>query len=179
MKQLLKISLILSFILLLAGCKKSFVISEKQRILFQYDYLYNGQVNQHYGFIIDNEGNVLTYNNPVEWNSPDKDLIMTDSQVDENINRCTYSDKIISAEELLKFSGIIENIASSKVTATKNTGTGVGTTSFICYQFSESTGTYKGNVIKMEGDNTCENLNFYSKKVTSWMREIGNSISIK
>jgi hypothetical protein len=179
MKQFLKIIIIISSVLLFAGCKKNFVISERQRILFQYDYVNEAQENQHNGFIIDNGGNVLTYNNPVEWNFPDKDLNITDNQVDENIGICINSGKIIPAEELLKFSNVIENIASSKVTAIKNTGTDAGKTVFICYQFSESTGTYKGSLIKMEGDNTCENLNFYAKKVTSWMREIGDSISIK
>jgi hypothetical protein len=29
----------------------------------------------------------------------------------------------------------------------------------------------------MEGDFTCENLNFYSKKVAAWMREINNSLT--
>ncbi|MCJ7447081.1 MAG: hypothetical protein MUO72_05295 [Bacteroidales bacterium] len=179
MKQFLKITVILCSVLLFTGCKKNYVISERQRILFQYEYINNAQANQHYGFIIDNEGNVLTYNNPVEWNFPDKDLIITDSQVDENIGKCIYSGKKIPGEKLLKFSNFIENIASSKVTATKNTGSDAGKTVFICYQFSESIRTYKGSLIKMEGDNTCENLNFYSKKVTSWMREICDSISIK
>ena len=179
MKQLLKIFIIISSVLLFAGCKKNYVISERQRILFQYEYVNDTGENQHYGFIIDNGGNVLSYNNPLEWNFPDNDLNITDNQVDENIARCINSGKRIPVEELLKFSNAIENIASSKVTAIKNNGTDAGKTVFICYQFSESTGTYKGSLIKMEGDNNCENLNYYSKKVTSWMREIGDSIFIK
>ena len=87
------------------------------------------------------------------------------------------SDKLIETEELRKYSGFIPNIVSSKVTAPKNQNADAGSTKFICYQFSESTGTYKGTLIKMEGDITCENLNFYSKKVAAWLREIHGIIS--
>jgi hypothetical protein len=52
-----------------------------------------------------------------------------------------------------------------------------GKTEFVCYQFSESTGTYQGYLIKLEGDYTSENLNFYSRKVASWLREISEAIS--
>jgi len=179
MKHILKIFLIISSVILIAGCRKNYVISERQRILFQYEYINDTRENRHYGFFIDNEGNVLTYDNPVEWNFPDKDLNITENQVDENISRCMISGKSIPVEELMKFSNFIENISSSKVTAVKNSGTDTGKSVFICYQFFEGTGTYKGYLIKMEGDSSCENLNFYSKKVTLWMKEIGDTISIK
>jgi hypothetical protein len=179
MKKSLPITIILSCVLLLTGCKKNYVISERQRILFQYEYVNSAWGDQHHGFLIDNEGNVLTYNNPAVWHFPDTDLIISNSHADENIASCTYSGKRIPAEELLKFSNYIENIASSKVTAPKNTAADAGTTQFICYLFSEDSGVYKGTLIKMEGDYTCENLNFYSKKVTSWMKEIRDSISIR
>jgi len=158
------------------GCKKNFVISEKQVILFQYDYVNFAWGYQQHGFVIDNEGDVLIYHNPEAWNYPDKEFILTEKQVTDNLEKCTDSGKKIPKDELRKYSGFISNIASSKITAPKNQGADQGSIEFLCYQFSESTGTYKGTLIKMEGDVTCENLNFYSKKVTAWMREIYNSI---
>lgn len=179
MKQSPYITIFLISVLFLAGCKKNYVISDRQRILFQYEYINNSRGEQHFGFLIDNTGNVLTYNNPVAWNFPDKDMKLSSVHADENIEGCTNTGKIIPPQELSKFSGYIENIASSKVSALKNSDTDAGTTQFICYLYSESNGEYKGTVIKMEGDHTCENLNFYSKKVTSWMKEISDNISIR
>jgi hypothetical protein len=168
----LGIILIVLMTLFITGCKKSNVISGKQSILFQMEYVNYAWGFQHSGLIIDSEGNVLTYNNPELWNSPDNDLILNEKEVAENIGSCTISDKKIPEEELRKYSGYIKNIASSKVSALKNVAADAGSTQFICYQYSESTGMYKGYIIKMEGDFTCENLNFYSKKTSAWMRDI-------
>jgi len=166
------IILILSLILLISGCKKNYVISKKQVILFQYEYINYAWGYQHNGFLIDTAGNVLIYNNPEGWNFPDKDFGLSEIQMRENIDSCSQSGKKIPKEELKKYSGYINNIALSKITAMKNIAADAGTTEFICYQFSENTGMYKGFLIKREGDFTCENLNFFSKKVASWMKEI-------
>ncbi|MCX6253659.1 MAG: hypothetical protein NTV31_04190 [Bacteroidia bacterium] len=172
-----KIVLITLTVLFITGCKKNYVISDNQTILFQVDYINYAWGYQHHGTIIDNEGNVLTYNNPEDWNFPDDDLGLSESQVAENINKCIQTSKKIPKEELQRYAKYIKNIASSKVTALKNVAADAGSLEYICYQFSESTGMYKGYLIKMEGDFTCENLNFYSKKVAAWMREINNSLT--
>jgi hypothetical protein len=163
-------------LLVTTGCKKNIVNTGNQVLLFQLDYVNYAWGYQHNGFLIDNEGNILTYSNPEAWHFPDNDLILSEKDVNENINKCTHSGIKIPAEELHKFSNYIKNIASSKVTAVKNTGADAGSTEFICYLFSQSTLKYKGTLIKKEGDFTCENLNFFSKKVVVWMREINDSI---
>ena len=148
----------------------------KQAILFQVDYINYAWGYQHNGFIIDNEGKVLTYKNPQEWIFPDKDFKLSGNQVHANIEKCLFSGKIIPPDELIKYARYIKNISSSKVTATKNVAADAGSLEYICYQFHESSDTYKGSLIKMEGDFTCENLNFYSKKVAIWLKNINDTI---
>jgi hypothetical protein len=157
-------------------CKKNVAINEKQAILFQVDYVNYAKGYQHNGFIIDNKGNILTYKNPQKWNFPDKDFKLSESQVRDNIENCLNSGKKISAEELKKYANYIKNISSSKVTALKNVSASEGSLEYICYQFSEKSGTYKGYLIKMEGDVTCENLNFFTKKVAIWLKNINETI---
>ena len=174
-----KIAFITFLFLISAGCKKTYNISDKQKILFHFEYVNYAWGYQHYGFIIDNEGNVLTYYNPEVWNFPDKDFALNADQVTENIGYCLNSGKKISKTELQKYTNYIKNIAVSKVTAPKNVAADAGSSEFICYQFSENTGIYKGYIIKTEGDFRSENLNFYSKKVVSWMRTIKSSLPKK
>ncbi len=121
----------------------------------------------------------LLYDNPEEWNFPDNGSVISQDKLFENLSKCTISERIIPREELQKFSKHIQNIASSKVSAPKNAGADMGSITYICYQFDEGSRTYKGFLIKMEGDITCENLNFFSKKVASWMKEINDNISIE
>jgi hypothetical protein len=160
----------------ISGCKKNVVINEKQAILFQVDYVNYAWGYQHNGFIIDNQGNVLTYKNPQNWNFPDKDFNLSESQVRENLANCLNSGKKIPDEELKKYAGYIKNISSSKVTALKNVAADAGSMQYICYQFSEKPEGYKAFLIKMEGDFTRENLNFFSKKVTTWLKNINDTI---
>lgn len=175
-KSLSGIVILLITILSISGCKKNLTVSDKQAVLFQFDYLNYAWGYQHNGFLIDNNGNVLKYNNPENWNFPDNDKSLTISQVEENISKCTPADIKISDEELQRYVNYIDNIASSKISAIKNVAADAGASEYICYQYSENTGYYKGSLIKLEGDFTCENLNFFSKKVYSWMKEINNSI---
>jgi len=174
-----KILPLLLLILFFPGCKKSYMISEKQTIIFQYDYINYAWGYQHNGYIIDNEGNILTYNNPEDWNFMDKDMILTDKQVAGNIAKCQASGKKISPDELQKYTSYIKNIASSEVTASKNVAADAGTAEYLCFQYSGSTDSYKGYIIRTEGDFTRNNLNFYSKKVALWMKDINSSLVIK
>jgi hypothetical protein len=175
----LKTFFILITILLIPGCKKNIVINEKQAILFQVDYVNYAWGYQHTGFIIDNVGNILTYNNPQSWEFPDKDLNLSESQVHSNLEKCVKTGKKVSLQELKKNAGYIKNISSSKVTAMKNVAADAGSLEYFCYQFSENSRNYKGTIIKMEGDFTCENLNFFSKKVAAWLKKIHENIDKK
>jgi hypothetical protein len=172
----LKIILGILLLMLTAACKKDNLISDKQTVLFQFEYINYAWGYQHTGYFIDKEGNVLTYNNPREWNFPDNDLTLSDKQIAENIAKCSLSSVKASKEDVQKYSNYIKNICSSKVTALKNVAADAGSSEFSCFQFSEKSGLYKGCLIKMEGNFTCENLNFYSKKVVLWMKGISKSV---
>jgi hypothetical protein len=162
-------SLLLILTAIMTGCKKNIAISDRQAILFEFEYVNYTLNYNHYGFLIDTEGNVLSYNNPETWNFPDRDLRISESNVAENLSLCAHTGIRIPKSELQKYSNHIRNIASSKITALKNETDDAGSTEYICYQYSENSGMYKGTIIKMEGDFTCENLNFYSRNVAEWM----------
>jgi hypothetical protein len=164
---------------LFTGCKKNNAISEKQEILFQFDYINYAWGYRHNGFYVDSEGKILTYDNPQEWNFPDDDFTLTESQLHKNLENCLYSGKKIPASELRKYADYIKNISSSKVSALKNVAADAGSIQYICYQFSGVPPAYKGCLIKMEGDFTCENLNFYSKRVSAWLKNINDTIQKK
>jgi hypothetical protein len=160
-----------------SGCKKDHIVSQGQKIFFQQDYVNYAWGYQHYGFIIDSDGNVMTYDKPEKWNFPDKSNNLTEIQVNENMSSCKPTGKKIPRTELQKYINYISYISLSKVTAPKHVGSDMGSLGYYCYQFSEISSTYKVATIKTEGDLVCENLNFYSKRVVAWMKDISLSIS--
>jgi len=167
------------FVLILTGCDKDFTLSDEQEILFQYDYQNYAWGRQHSGYFIDRKGNILTYNMPEEWTHTDNDLIIFQEQMMENLDKCVISDLSVPLPELEKFTRHIPNLSLSKVSAIRNTGADMGSHTFICYKFDDTFKVYKGFLIKMEGDNTCENLNFFSKKVVSWLKGINHDLALK
>jgi hypothetical protein len=166
---------IFSFLILaisLSGCHKDYAVSEGQDILFQQEFIKSGWNYQNYGFIINSDGNVLTFRNPEKWNFPDKDNKLTKQQVKENISSCTFSGKKILKPELQKYKSFIDKISSGRVTALESAKDEMGSMVFYCYQYSEKSSTFKATIIKMEGDQQCENLNSFSKTVVDWMKDI-------
>lgn len=174
--KIFKVFSLIFLAFLVSGCEKAYVLSKDQEILFQQEYTNYAWGYQHHGFIIDNNGNILIFNNPDKWNFPDKDGKLTEEQVKENLASCTLTGKKIDKTELNKYINYIDNISSSKVTASKTTGNDMGSVVYYCYQFSENSSTYRATKIKMEGDLQCENLNYFSKRVVHWMKKIDAAI---
>ena len=90
--------------------------------------------------------------------------------------QCTHSG-IKVHNEILENTADTFGIVLSKVTAEKNTGADMGKIQYLCYQYDEHSHCYKGAVIKMEGDFTKENLNFYSRKIANWLKSVADSLS--
>jgi len=172
----LKIFIIFILSLPVQSCRKTVVINSKQAVLFQVEYVNGAENRRHYGFFVDNQGKILAYDNPADWAFPDKQLMINSLQLNSDLSKCRDTGLKVPEEELLNHARVIKNISASKVTAMKRSSPGSGSMKYICYQFNEGTGIYKGSLIKMEGDSTCENLNFYSKRVALWLRGIFEKI---
>lgn len=168
----IKIFILPITLVLLTGCRKNVVISDKQAMLFEVEYVSTSHGSQHNGFVIDKEGNVRVYRNPENWNYPDKNFKLTSKQAGSNLANCMNTGTRIPKDELIKYARFIKNISASKITALKHVAADTGSIRYICYQFDEKSGIYKGSLIKMEGAATCENLNFYSRKVAAWLKSI-------
>jgi hypothetical protein len=161
------------------GCRKTYTLSEDQKILFQYSYIRDSGNTENQGFIIDKEGNVLIYNQPEKWNFPDQGSILTQAQVAENLKSCTGTGIKVPPAELKKFESYIINLAASKVSARKTTGTEKGTFNYYCFTYSSDDATYKQVTIRTHGDFVCENFNFFARKVAEWMNLILQGLPVR
>jgi len=162
--------------LLLTGCQKTYVVSKYQSVLYQLEYSKNSDIKSLSGYYIDTKGNVLIYNSPEKWNFPREDETISKSELLENLSLTKSASKKIESADLQKFINYIDNIGASKVTLTKLHPTDSATLYFCCYQYSDDSEEYKRTIIKAEGRINCENLNFFSKKVVTWMTDIDKTI---
>jgi hypothetical protein len=159
-------------LLALAGCQKTYVVSKYQSVLYQLEYSKDPDKNLIKGYYIDSKGNILRYNSPVRWNYPREDETISKSELLENLSLTKKDSNKIELTELQKYVNYIDNIAASKVTLTKLHTTDSATLYFYCYQYSDDSEEYKRTLIKTEGRINCENLNFFTKKVVTWMSGI-------
>jgi hypothetical protein len=171
-----KVFLLFMLIVASCGCKKTGNVNDAQIILFEVEYVNYAWGYQHNGFIIDINGNVYTYDKPEGWNFPANDRELGNEEIAENLSKCTLSEYKVPMDELKKYSLYIRNISQSSVSAMKNSGYDMGSLEYVCYQASPSSGMHRRYLIKMEGDFTCENLNIYTKKVASWLKDVSEAI---
>ncbi len=172
MRSFLNYFILIPFLLSLGGCQKTAVMNENQKILFQYSYLNSAAGNINQGFIIDNEGNLLIYNQPEKWNLPDKNSVISQAQVLENLSMCTLTGKKVPEAELLKHTKNIINIASSRVTARKTIAPRSASYGYYCYVYNGGNSTYRQVTVKTAGAFESENLNFYSRRIVEWMNQM-------
>jgi hypothetical protein len=161
--------------LIFSGCKKEHTINPDQKILFEVSYVNYAWVYVNQGYIIDNEGNILTFNNPENWHFPDNTHSLTSQQVEENLSKCIKTGKKVPLEELKKYSNYIDNLAASKISSPVSRGADMGAHGYYCFQYSPSGSTYKCVTLKVTGDWESENINFYTKKVVDWLSSINAS----
>lgn len=171
-----KYRLLLLLIILSSGCQKDNVVSEDQKIIFQYSYTNRAWGPQNQGLLIKGDGNVLVYDNPEKWNFPDSENKLTQAQVEENLSYCTPTDLKIPQAELQKYVKYINNFASSKVSAPVSRGADMGAFSYLCFQFSTDSLNYKTVTIRVRGDWEYENLNYFSKKTVDWLDSIRSEL---
>lgn len=151
-------------------------MSQDQKILFQVSYVNYAWGGANEGFIIDNEGNILTYSNPDVWNFPSGEKILTVAQVNENLSKCIATGKKISVNELQNHINYIDNLASSKISSPVGRGADMGSHGYYCFQYSGNNSTYKCVTIKIEGDWESENLNYCTNRVVDWLQNISKGL---
>jgi hypothetical protein len=178
MRLVIILSLIVFSTATLESCRKGNFLSSDQKILFQYSYVNYAWETNNQGFLIDNGGNLLIYNQPEKWNFPDKNSTLTQSQVAENLSYCTATGRKVTEAELQKYASYITNLSASKITAKKSVAADMGTFNYYCFCYSEGGSAYRQVIIKTFGDFECENLNFYSKKVVEWMNQMMEGLSL-
>lgn len=175
--EMMRFAVIMLLIIAAGSCRKNNSVNDSQLVLFQYEYVNYAWGYQHSGFIIDQEGRVLTYSQPEGWHFPGKEMELSSDEIEDNISKCTDTGILIDPAELRRYSSYITNLAKSDVSALKNTGADMGTVEYVCYTLNEANGRYTRHLIRMEGDFTRENLNIYAKKVTAWMKDLNTRIA--
>ena len=168
MKKFILIGLAL-LSLCFCSCKK-----EKDTIiyLYRYSYINFSGLPDHSGWIIDQTGNVKSYNNPEKWNFADTSGYISKQQLSDNISACLTVLSSVSTIELAKYDALIEAASKGELTTPDCPGADRGSYTYQCYWYDKTKGKYKEVLLSNDGDCSYHNTDKSAIEIDSWLKTI-------
>ncbi len=167
-----KALVILVFGLSLVSCEKEYYTIVPYPCYFQCSNTFSAFINTHSGWMIDDKGNVRSFENPLYWNYPDADGYITEAKLVENLSKCNPSSTIISNADLIKYSSMVESAANGKLTTPVSKSMDAGATAYYCYWYDQSKGMYKQVLLSQNGDWVSYNTSKKAKILDGWLKSI-------
>lgn len=127
------------------------------------------------GWMIDMQGNIMSFNLPSKWNYTDTSGFITENKLIENISNCENKIGEISKNELYRFSFLINKAIEGNMTEKINVGNDAGQYQYSCYKFDANSGLYKKVILSVEGDFRYHNENFEAIEISEWMKKLNNN----
>lgn len=173
--KILKAALIFFGItLVLLGCScYDTSLNIEQHILFHFSYINQAWSYQHWGWFIDNTGEVKSYKvqSPANWNLADSNGYISSDRLEENYqlaNICFYK---ISKSELKKYL-LIDSAAKGNLSQETYQGADGGVNIFYCYYWDKEQEKYKQVLLSKSGDVNQNNLHPNAIVLDNWLKEI-------
>ena len=128
---------------------------------------------QYNGWIIDADGNVMSFNLPTSnWNGTDSLGFISETDLLNNIAMCDTSIEKVTERKLYLNNKLIQGAAMGTLTEKKNTSNDAGSTKYSCYYYDIEMDAFKKVLLNVEGDWSYHNESTEAKKITTWMKKI-------
>ncbi|MGB0862526.1 MAG: hypothetical protein ACPG19_14385 [Saprospiraceae bacterium] len=172
--------IILSSIFIISSCdlSESVTLDELERypVYFQYEYINYAWVKNHYGWFIDNQGNVMGYNQPDQWNSGSNEGLYAENDLLSNLALVDTLLYTVNIEELQQQVAHISAAHKGTLSDQENTAQDMGTNTLYAFAWDEDKQEYERILIKSTGDWSQENNNSEAKKIFNWLNSVGKEI---
>jgi hypothetical protein len=165
-----KLYLLLLAMLVLVGCNSNDQYDKK--VYFELSYINYAWGYVHQGWLIDQDGRVLSYHNPKTWNSVEDGGYITQDALSKNTLYCDSTIRTIPLATLSHYRSLIPSAVSGKIADHGWAGCDGGTLSYICYYYDSMNGKYKKAILKQSGDYSCENVSASAQSLITWMESI-------
>ncbi|MDD5773146.1 MAG: hypothetical protein PHX78_06735 [bacterium] len=146
----------------------------KQKFLFELEHINFAWGYNHYGFYIDNEGSIYSY----QYSKNDKKFdfnenkFYTEEELSEKYSHLKKLIKVIDIKILNEKSKLIESASKGNYSERVGMGADQGGTDYIAYLFDPKINKYKVVELCVEGDWSYFNLSDSAKDLTSWLKNI-------
>lgn len=151
-------------------------LHKNQKIYFQYEYVNYAWGYQHFGWMIDDKGNVLCFKKPENWVSADSLGYVNAVDMENNIMKIDSVCLKIDASELNKKISLIQKASEGKISEPVSEMFDAGVTIFSAFTYDPETKLYKRVLLKQIGDARIENSSEESVELYEWLQDISYEI---
>ena len=179
MKYLLKkVLLIVISGMALSGCEKpteeELRILDEQQVYFQYQHLNIAWGRVHKGYFIGEDGKILAYNDPEEWNSFDKNDRISAELLNENLTKATNVVHVVSSLTLRQKSRKIFDAARGELSEPESHGADMGSHCYYVLIFDPPSGNYTRYLVRQTGNIIINRNSSEAKIIGDWLEKLKN-----
>jgi len=166
-----------------AGCSSDsggmVELHKNQKIYFQYEYVNYAWGYQHFGWMIDNKGNVLCFRKPEKWISADSLGYVSAVDMDNNIEKIDSVCFKIDMRELNQKISLIQKASMGKISGPVSEMFDAGVTVFSAFIYDAESKIYRQVLLKQIGDARIDNNSAESVELYEWLQDINYKISLR
>jgi len=157
--------------LLLSGCKPY----NHKAIYFEY-YSYSASCfsERYYGWIMDQDGNILSYQKPQMEVPADMNGYVAPDSIDKFISRCNTVIGKINVHEVAKHKDLIASVVLAKTIKEGRLTYGDQRCCYYCYWYDPIKRKYKKILLREQSQCSLKNIHPNAKTLESWMYAIGS-----
>ncbi|VAW16673.1 hypothetical protein MNBD_BACTEROID01-263 [hydrothermal vent metagenome] len=161
--------LLLSVTLTFFSCEDVVVVGQNDSdILFQFEYVNHAWGENHRGFFVVPNGDILSYNLPEGWIFPVGDSISA-SALQNNLLLATDTIGHVDAVTLNQMAGYVGEVFAGKLTEPKNLMADAGSEGYFVYRWDQDSNVYKRATLLIRGDFYQENNSPGAKIIAGWL----------
>jgi hypothetical protein len=153
-----------------------YIPSVDQKVFFQYEYINYAWGYQHRGWIIDSEGRVCRFDQPLTRNHPDSLGIMADTAMYSNLLQADSISIGVDTVDLYKYVGLINEAAEGNLTKPVNRMCDAGCCTFVAYRYNPRTHNYRSILLSQTGDWQIQNQSAAADSILVWLNHISQQI---
>lgn len=157
------------------ACTKEFggVKEIPQKVVFEYRYLNNAFGQQFHGWIINDQGAVLGYENPEIWKFVNDEQFISEQNMEENYAKADTVLLEINYDDLVDNYSLIDKASQVELSEIEPTGIDMGTGVLYCYLWDKESRMYRQVFLGMNGNYRQRNTKKAAKELTEWLSDIG------
>ena len=168
------ISMIASLALIMAACEKeNYDAPGDQPVYFEYHYINHAWGFQEYGWLIDQEGKIRTFNKPADYRQGLKGAYLSQEDLEHNLSLTDSIFGSVDQKDFKKYINYIPASARGEIGKSRSVAADAGSSVLSCYLYDPEKNAYQYVFLAQSGDWEQFNLSPEAGKLVDWLREFG------